>query len=512
MSDEEKVVKNTEEVFENGFVADNASEPEAENVETDVPRKKVKINLSGETNDESKATVPSANESAPKEPEIASESVSSSAGLNDEKSNQPHAKASDPSSPKKSKSSGLSKRVKAIVAGVAGCVILGVGVYMVTAAPKTIDMNKYLDVSFDGYDGYGTASKEVDWDKLKSDYSGKIKYKKSTKKAFHAAYGDYADGADMEDLVDPVDIIEASVDPTFETDSRKLSNGDKVEVSWDVENSYISKLNVKIKANNKTFKVKGLEKAKKVDVFKDIQVSFTGTDGNGTVAIDTKSGDGSFVTEENFDKYDGLSNGDKIKLTLTDSQIESLASSGKIPEKDFKTYTVSGLTKYASSVSDLSDDTISEMKEQAEDIIRESNANSSYIGKYYDAGTPEYVGDYVLKKKSAETNSFWYSSNNRVGLLYKITLTGTRNEENFTSLNNYGETLTVYYNIYFDDITVDSDGNTEDNLVSKGTMDSECFNSDVMHQTVYGFESLDAAKNDIVDGNASDYTADWNVQ
>lgn len=512
MSDEEKVVKNTEDVFENGFVADNAQEPKAENAETNVTPEKAEIKPFDETNGEGEATEPTTSKMAAEEPDIASERGSVSTESNDAKETQPQSKMSEPTASKTPIGAGLSKRMKAIIAGAVGCIVLGAGVYMVTAAPKTIDMNKYLEVTFDGYDGYGTASKEVDWEKLKADYSGKIKYKRSTKKAFNAAYGDYTDGADMEDLVDPVDIIEASVDPEFETDSRKLSNGDKVEISWDVENSYISKLNVKIKANNKTFKVKGLEKAKKVDVFKDIKVSFAGTDGNGTVAIDTKSGDESFVTAENFDKYDGLSNGDKVKLTLTDSQIESLATTGKIPEKDSKTYTVSGLTKYAASVSDLSDDTISKMKAQAEDIIREENANSSYIGKYYDAGTPEYVGNYVLKQKTAESGGFWFSTNNRVGLLYEITLTGTRNEENFTSLNNYGETLNVYYNIYFDDITVDSNGNTEDNLVNKGSMDSKCFNSDVMHQTVYGFESLDAAKNDIVDGNAGNYTADWNVQ
>ena len=41
--------------------------------------------------------------------------------------------------------------------------------------PRTINLNKYVKVNTQGYDGYGTASVELDTDKLEKDFAGKIK-------------------------------------------------------------------------------------------------------------------------------------------------------------------------------------------------------------------------------------------------------------------------------------------------------------------------------------------------
>ena len=140
------------------------------------------------------------------------------------------------------------------------------------------------------------------------------------------------------------------------------------------------------------------------------------------------------------------------------------------------------------------------MKEQSEDIFREIYSGNSNVS----VSTPEYHGFYILKNKS---NGSWYS-NNIVGLVYKYTATGIKDDEYF---GNVGESRTGYCVMKFENLTVNEDGNSDDNLADKGTMEYQSFYDSDMRVNLYGYEDLNSAYSDIVDGNAKQFTAEWNV-
>ena len=49
---------------------------------------------------------------------------------------------------------------------------------------KTIDLNDYLIVEFSGYDGYGKARVDIDWDAIEKKYGSKAKFTSEVKKKF----------------------------------------------------------------------------------------------------------------------------------------------------------------------------------------------------------------------------------------------------------------------------------------------------------------------------------------
>lgn len=373
-------------------------------------------------------------------------------------------------------------------------------------------MNKYATVTFEGYDGYGTATVEVDWDKIKEDYGDKIKYTNKVKDQANSLLGEYGDAALNSDLFDTTDVLQMYVQDDLDTNDKngELKNNDKISLAWDVDESYSDSLKVKIKAPDKEYTVKGLEKAKVVDVFKNIKVEFSGINGQGTASVSSSDATYDMITTSDLDKTEKLSNGDEITLNLSNDDISEIASTGTVPKEKSKTYKVSGLTKYAEKVSDISDDTWSAIKVQAEDMLREEFVDDAY---YYSYGEPEYVGNFVLVNKDQDRTTGWsWYSHDYVGTLYKVVLTGTYEGSSYSNNTNVGATETVYFNVYFRNITVDDKGKTDDSLVENGSIESVSHQSDVMHTNVEGYSSIDDAYSGIVDANAANYTADWNVK
>ena len=53
----------------------------------------------------------------------------------------------------------------------------------------TINFNDYLVVETSGYDGYGTISVSIDWEKIAQDYKGKIEYDENELNELSNDYG-----------------------------------------------------------------------------------------------------------------------------------------------------------------------------------------------------------------------------------------------------------------------------------------------------------------------------------
>lgn len=397
---------------------------------------------------------------------------------------------------------------KGIIGGIIAAAVVLIALLFSLFSSASINLDKYTTVEFKGYEGYGRATASIDWDKIEDDYSGKIKFSKKAKAKFKElskAYGN--EEYTIDDLADPAVLISQCVDVSIDADNNgKLSNGDKVTVEYDISDELEEVFDVKLKAQPKTVKVKDLEKVQTEDIFKAVTVKFTGADGSGQLEITGGAVDySSLITA---DKQNSLSNGDKVTLTVdTDALISQY---GKAPKKETKEYTVSGLSKYVSSVSDLSDSAITALKAQAEDNLRESETKAYGDYKYSSA---EYVGAYVLKKKVADDSYSYFdlANNSQLGLVYKVTLTGTRSDAgNGYTYANEGQTETVYKYVAFNDLLIDEEGSLTEEVGNKGSVKAPGYYSDILG-LVYGYKTTDEIYTDVVDGNARSWTADWQV-
>lgn len=196
-----------------------------------------------------------------------------------------------PAAPRKSGGISPAIIIAAVVAVVAVIAIVIIGVKVIGGGNK-IDLNKYAEVVFEGEDGFGTASIEVDTEQFYKDNKSKFKvdekkmkknltkYLKSNKTVadlIEFTYGDVDDAID--DLFDEFagefeelsedDLAEFAemmadyyeIDPNYD-----LENGDKVKVTFEIDSFDEMSVDMveamfgfEIKADDRTVKVKGLD-------------------------------------------------------------------------------------------------------------------------------------------------------------------------------------------------------------------------------------------------------------
>ncbi len=280
-----------------------------------------------------------------------------------------HRQASQSRPPKQhSESQSGSRKMMIIVMSICAFVIvaaLGILLYFKVFWKKTVevDMSEYVKVSFEGYDGIGTASVYFDQDSFYDDYADDIKY-----------IGKGPDDAD--EYYDAAEyLLYVYVSGALDK-STGLTNGDTVNYIWDVDKKGIKdNLNVDIEFENVPFTVSGLQSVGQTDVFQYVTVSFDGDNGAGKVTI--TAADDSPVASWNFvsDKTEGLTNGDSILVSVNDdgTLVDSFVSAtGTSPLSLSREYVVSGLKEDASSDKDSDKDA----DKDSDDTASNSNHNS----------------------------------------------------------------------------------------------------------------------------------------
>jgi len=111
-----------------------------------------------------------------------------------------------------------------IIAVAIVCICIGMNVY--SNMRKTINMNKYINVSFEGYDGYGHAVAEIDWKRIKKDYGKRIKFQKNASQLTMLTY------------YDAMSVVESCV--YVDTNKKKnLKNGDEITLKWHEQEAFI---------------------------------------------------------------------------------------------------------------------------------------------------------------------------------------------------------------------------------------------------------------------------------
>lgn len=315
----------------------------------------------------------------------------------------------------------------AVVGGIAAIVAV---ILIVTNITSTINLNDFVTIEVDGYNGYGTAFISVDWDAMEAKYGDKVKFSKEAKEGL-GAFGGILDG------ISAFDSLRGSVDVSLDTDEG-LSNGDEIHYTWDIDDELFQYVSCKLKYTEGTYTVEGLKEAETFDPFADLTVTFEGISTNGELNME--------YAGEELNPYDfscdtayGLANGDTVTITLDDYLVEyCLMELGKIPSVMEKTYTVEGLSEYVTDFSAIPQEFLDSMKKEAEDAIYAYTAQQ--YGSDYTLGELTY-GGYVLSAVSSATD--FYGTLNDLCLIYTGTVTGKDEELPAT---------TVYYPVEFTDI------------------------------------------------------------
>lgn len=308
----------------------------------------------------------------------------------------------------------------------------------------TVDLNKYVKIETSGYDSMGSVNYSFDYDSFEKDYSGKIKL---DSKELELLFGGSAERV----------LIESCVSHSFDKENN-LSNGDVVTLHWNCDDDTASKdFKVKLKYSDIEYTVKDLQEVKTFDPFEFITVTFSGIAPKGTVEI---------KKDENKEELNGinftcknnnsLSEGDTVTVEATlqlgeDAFVEKYGCAISETTKD---YTVSGLDKAVSDVSEIPDDIYEKMDKQLQDTFKADFAD--YGAEYGKIKSMENIGNYILNAKK-ESNAY---INNYVYFVYKVTV------------EKGGDTFSYYWYGGYTDVLLLADGTCTVNIGDYTTSDS----------------------------------------
>ena len=309
------------------------------------------------------------------------------------------------------------------------CIVVILLLFLIINAKPTIDLNDYLVISFEGYEGYGFASIEIDWDAIQKEYGNKISFKNKQ----------LGENLLISQGVLPLDYMEKYVNISLEKTSN-LSTGEEIFYTWNISEEHLSSLNCNLNYQNGAYNVTGLNEMNFIDAFADLDVTISGNSSYGIANVQYL---GTNFSENDFsyDKNNFLSNGDVIKISFDKAKYDSYATQGYVPLELEKEYLVSGLNEFISSTSELSETAMKELQDAAyEKVINYSD----YQNMYRKITNCTYLGNYFFNKvKDLET----VSVRNYLCFVYRID----------TVKSNKPTTYFSY--VEFRNICTDSEGN-----------------------------------------------------
>ena len=290
------------------------------------------------------------------------------------------------------------KNNSALFVGVAVVLILLVLASFFALLPRKtkVNLDKYVTVSFDGYDGYGKALVKFDKDAYLKDYKKKIKLKKSGNFLQDSLTKNYGAAELLYDFY-----VDGNWKIEGDSSDGKLKNGETVKLSWGFSQEELEEqFKVKFTSKGTEFKVEGLKDVQLFDAFMDFDYKFTGISPEGAVEWKgTGDMDGSkgyyFTVEPSMD----LKNGDKVKVKIEPANPESLIQKyGIAPKETEKEITVEGLPSYVEKADAISDSLLQDMQKEITDKIQSQLASQGEEVSFVGA---EYLGYYFLTSKSA---------------------------------------------------------------------------------------------------------------
>ena len=384
-------------------------------------------------------------------------------------------------------------------------IIIGAAVVVVVVAvivilnivnrPPTINLDDYLSVEFEGYNGYGSVSVVFDDDKFEGDWKDKLQYNgnQSSTTLFGYSISDYYSAAES--------LADALKGSYSVNKSSNLSNGDKIKVKWSISDSQKEKIyqtyKCELQFSEKEFTVENLSEMETVDIFDGIELKYSGQSPNGTADICSY---GDYNLNYSIDKDSGLSNGDKIKVTATSSYgdvNDYLSEYYKVKTKSTeKEFTVSGLPESVVTVAKIPSDALEKLKSETEDYIKSDIADDDITFK-----NCEYVGTILLNPKDTDS---WSYENRETYIIYKVNVTVDVTKNNKTQKKD----LTYYTYGKFGEISIVDGTSSYD---SNGDYCYNSFNYEDTWTYINGYEEYSDLFNAVVTKNLANYTYDTDI-
>ncbi len=380
----------------------------------------------------------------------------------------------------------------------AGVVVVAGGAIFAVNAGKTIQLDKYLLFETSGCEGYGNAVVEIDWDAIKSKYGSKMEFTSEAKDEF---------GKSLKG-VKPIDFIQDYISVQLENDN-KLSNGDVVAYTWDVDEDLSDYINCKFKYKDSEYKISDLPEAQTFDAFDGVMITFSGTEPKGIADLKYTG------LEQELDSYDfdisqsfGLSNGDVVKVSIREAAVERCAKElGRVPAGTEMEYTVEGLEGYLSKLAELDNVTLDEMKQQAEDAYLAEAARNWSDDETLESFT--YLGDYLLTSKKAENHE------NYLYLIYKVQIHNFYSSEE----GSYDGINDLYWFIQFENLMIDSNSKVKVDVTRYKTPGNQIEMDSGIHEGYWGnkrwsykgYKTLDDLYKDVVTAQSDSFNHEENI-
>lgn len=305
----------------------------------------------------------------------------------------------------KTSASSSKKGISPKLIGIAAVIVAALVVFLMITSKPTIDLNKYVTVEINGYEGCGEATAVIDWSAISKKYGKKLKYTKEAKELL----------GDSVNSMSPMDSLQCGVTVVF-NENGTYSNGSKATYTWQIAENLEKSLNCKLKYKDGSKKASGLTDIAKFDPFQNLTVTFQGESPNGYLRLEYTGDD---ISEAWFgcDTGDHLQNGQVITIYLTKKDMDLYAKKfGKVPAVTSKEYEVSGLNEMICSMDALTEDHMKMFYGEAEDSIK------SYYSIQFGHGMRtvnniERVG-YVFTAPDVANGS---TGRNDLTIIYKIT-------------------------------------------------------------------------------------------
>ncbi len=243
-------------------------------------------------------------------------------------------------------------KIALIIGGIAVILLL---VIVLLATGKKVNPFDYCTYSIEGYNGIGHLEFEFDEYALAKEIFSKsisIEDEDDLEDAL-------VSGEKIEDFLDGIDYQISKEDG--------ISNGDVVTITFTVTGDAAKK----VKSGSIEVTASDLPEIEKVDIFSYVELTFSGTDGQGRCNIETKTTTDEFINSCLYRLYwtpnENLKNNDKVELSIMD--VESLALTyNKAPLETIKEYTVSGLDTL---ITELNQVPVNEVSKLAKEFLAE---------------------------------------------------------------------------------------------------------------------------------------------
>ena len=249
--------------------------------------------------------------------------------------------------------------------------------------PKYVNINDYVSVEVEGYEGIGEVELVFDYERLEADYGDKIKYNSGVQ---------HSSGEPAFDIF--FEMCEYDI-----IGNEQLSNGDEVCFVWGINNDEMQKyFNYGVEYEDITYTVDGLEKVDFFNAFDSLTYSIEGVSMDATLSMQsTINIDGYPGLIFTSDKTEAIANNDVITIRLETENGEDVYDYcinryGVVPENRKLEIVVSGLPEYITSYEQITEEQLNIIIAEGEqhvcdyfnyDVKRGISCEAEYQGNYF---------------------------------------------------------------------------------------------------------------------------------